>query len=366
MNTILWTILTALCSPFLFLEAMLRKRPERRNILIIQWAKLGDMVCTTPMFRAIRQAHPDWTVHLLCREQCLPVVSNNPFLDHVITHRGKRSALVRRLRRERYDVVINCLPVAFWSMLGLWCGAPDRINTFSCRHGHIVRWARLFNAVNVPFELRTRTFDHYLSLLSPLGIPAIPYALDFFPSSDDETKTALWMNEHHLVDRSFACFNVSAGNVIKEWPAEKFTQLANFAIDHLNLTVVLSTLDRERIERIRKLSAHPEKIIDGSSLTLGQMGALCKSTAAFVAVDTGPLFIAYAAGAPVVVIVGGSDPSQQIPPEGERVIHVLPPQGCEPWMFVAASPRGASVEQLRCIRETSVEAVARALKELCA
>ncbi|MBI2636164.1 glycosyltransferase family 9 protein [Candidatus Peregrinibacteria bacterium] len=363
MNTVLWALLTALCSPFLLTAAWLRKRPAKRKILIIQWAKLGDMVCTTPMFRAIKTSHPDWEVHLLCREQSAAVVKNNPFIDRVIVG-GARGKMITMLSRERYDAVVNCLPGAFFSMLGLWCGARDRINAFSRLHGRLVLAARILNTVNREYIIGTRTFDHYLSLLAPLGIPAIPYQLDFFPSAEDEAEAKRWTEEHGLKERSFVCFGVTAGNAVKEWPAEKFAELADLLIARCGLCVALSTLDRRRVEQIRKLSTHPEKLLDASSLTLGSLGAVCKLAAAFVSVDTGPMFMAHAVGTPIVVLIGGSDPREQIPPAGERVVHVAPPGGCEPWMHVTLSPRSATEAQLSCVRETGAESVAAAVETL--
>ncbi len=173
-----------------------------------------------------------------------------------------------------------------------------------------------------------------------------------------------WMEEHRLTDNSFVCFSVTAGNAVKEWPAEKFAALADLVIDRHGVSVILSTLDQTRVYEIQRLSHHPKKILDASTLTLGQLGALCTHTAAFVAVDTGPMYVAYAVGAPIVVLIGGSDPREQIPPTGERVIHVPPLDGCEPWMHVTLSPRVATEEQRRCVRGTSVDAVAEALRTL--
>lgn len=363
MNTIFWALLTALCSPFLFAAVWLRKRPAKRKLLIIQWAKLGDMICTTPMFRAIKTAHPDWEVHLLCREQSSVAVKNNPFIDKVLVG-GERRQIVTMLIRERYDAVINCLPGAFFSMLGLWCGARERINAFSRMHGRIVLAARIFNTANREYIIGTRTFDHYLSLLAPLGIPVIPYQLDFFTSAEGEAEAKRWAEDHELKERSFVCFGVTAGNAVKEWPAQKFAELADFLIERHSFSIALSTLDRRRVEQIRALSKHREKLLDASSLSLGAFGAICRLAAAFVSVDTGPMFIAHAVGAPIVVMIGGSDPREQIPTAGERVIHVAPPSGCEPWMHVTLSPRNATEEQLRCVRETSVESVAKAVEAL--
>lgn len=363
MNTIFWTLLTAVCSPFLFVWTLRPRLPHRKKILIIQWAKLGDMVATTPMFRAIKEAHPDWEVHLLCRSSSAVVVENNPYISRVFIG-GSRVEMVRELSRQGYDAVINCLPGAFFSLVGLWCGARHRINTFSHSHGHIIRWSRVFNTVNRQYCIGTSVFAHYMSLLAPLGIPAIPYKLDFFPSKDDQRRTGDWMHTSGLAEKSFVIFNVSAGNTIKEWPAEKFTELADFVIRQHGLSVVISTLDSGRVRQIQNAVQHPEKIVDGSTLTLGQFGELCSHAAAFVAVDTGPMFIAHAMGAPVAVLVGGSDVREQIPPAGDRVVHVLPPAGCEPWMHVTLSPKKATPEQLRCVQETPVQSVIEALERL--
>ncbi len=364
MNTVLWFLCTAVCSPWLFLRARLRSRTEPQKILIIQWAKLGDMVCTTPMFRAVKESLPDATVHLLCRPGSAVVVERNRFVDRVIPWSGRRSRLVRMLMRERYDAVVTCLPGAFWSMVGLWCGARHRINTPSEQHGHIVRWSRAFNTENIPYCIGTSVVGHYMALLRPLGVRPLPYRLEFFPSPEDRSSADRWMHERGLTERSFVLFNVSAGNAVKEWPAEKFAELADRVAETHGLSVVVSTLDQERMRGILCLCRHPERIIDASSLSLGQVACLCAKTAAFASVDTGPMFIAHAMGAPVAVIVGGSDIREQIPPAGERVVHVLPPPGCTPWMHVSRSPRTATGEQLRCVRDTPVEAVEAALGSL--
>jgi ADP-heptose:LPS heptosyltransferase len=364
MSTIFWTLLTALCSPFLFVWSLRpRNLNRRRKILIIQWAKLGDMVATTPMFRAIKESKPEWEVHVLCRKQSAVVLENNPFIDRVIVG-GKRSKMIQELSREGYDAVINCLPGAFFSLLGLWCGARHRINTFSTFHGHIIRWSRVFNAHNVEFKLGRSIFAHYMSLLEPLGIPSIPYRLDFFPSKEDQHVIGAWMHARGLNKQSFIIFNVSAGNTIKEWPLENFVALADQIIERHHLPVVISTLDQEKVRQIFSAVHDHSQIVDGSNLSLGEFGALCAHAAVFVAVDTGPTFIAHAMGAPVVVLVGGSDPREQIPPAGPKVIHVLPSPGCEPWMHVTLSPKKATPQQLRCVQETSVEAVKDALGQV--
>lgn len=145
---------------------------------------------------------------------------------------------------------------------------------------------------------------------------------------------------------------------------EKCTEFCDRVNEELGKDVVLSTLDAERVAAVRSFTHQLDRVHDGSMLTLGQLGALSRRAAAYVAVDTGPLFVAYASGAPVVALVGGSDPREQLPPVGSKVAHVMPPAGCEPWVFVSLTPREGTEEQLRCIRETSVESVLEGMKKV--
>lgn len=364
MKTIFWAALTVLLSPALLLLSVARPPALPRRVLVIQLGKLGDLLCTTGMFRALKEADPRTEVHVVCWGRFRDVFRCSPFVDHVHAYDSSRSALFWKLFSLRFSAVINCLPGALPSALGVWSAAPVRVSTSSSDHGVLVSLFHIFNTVNVPFITGTSTHDHYMKLLQPLGVPAIPRKIDFFPSAEDEKAAQKWLQNHHLTPHSFVCMNPSAGNTVKEWPAASFAELARRMIEQQGLSVILSTLDRKKVEEVTRLSRHPDRMIDGSALSLGQCAAVVSQAVVFIAVDTGPLYLADAVGAPLVVIVGGSHPAEQIPPPSDRVKHVLPPAGCEPWMFVSRSPRVATPEQQRSITGTSVEAVEQALGEI--
>lgn len=364
MRTLFWALLTILLSPVLWIISLIRHPVAPKRVLIIQLGKLGDVLCTTGMFRAVKAADPSIELHVLCWGRFREVLSGNPSVDHVHAYDGSRTALFWTLFHLRFSAVINCLPGALPSAVGLWSAAPVRVSTSSSGHGILVSLFRIFNNVNVPFITGTSTHAHYMKLLAPLGIPAILRKLEYFPSVNDQDAAMSWLKDHALSSKSFVCFNISAGNTVKEWPAASFAALADQVIEKHQLSVVLSTLDHQKVKAVMELSHHAEKMMDASSLTLGQCAAMMKNAAAFVAVDTGPLFLADAMGTPIAVIVGGSHPNEQIPPVSDRVRHVLPPAGSQPWMFVSKSPRVATAEQLKSITGTSVEAVERALGDM--
>lgn len=365
MSTVLWSIVSVLAYPFFRIWIALRPTPTVTKVLIIQLGKLGDVLCTTPMIRAIKQAHPAWQVHVLCLGKSSEALKNNPMVAgvHLMDVQGRRQ-LLSLLRREGFTWVINCMPGAFSSVIGLWALAPLRVNTVSNAHGILVRVLAICNGWNRTFRIRTSVFAHYLSLLEPLGVPAIARTIDFFPSSQDAAEVERWLSERGLSSKAFFCINLTAGNGVKEWPADRFAALADRIIETYGLPVVFSTLDLAVQERTKELMKHAASAHAAAGFTLGQSGELYRHAKAFVSVDTGPLYVAYAMRTPLVVILGPVHSAEQVPQESAIVAHVPPPAGCEPWVFVSLTPRTGTPDQLRCVRETSVDAVFAALQKV--
>src|SRR6266566_1553248 len=93
------------------------RRSDHRdmNILLVRLRLIGDVVFTTPAIRAIRRRYPDAKISYIVEEEAAPVVRGNPHVDEVIVAvspraRGRLRAdlgLIRRLRRERYDLAID-------------------------------------------------------------------------------------------------------------------------------------------------------------------------------------------------------------------------------------------------------------------
>ena len=55
----IYAILSFVLHPFIWLASRLVSKPKRLSVLVFQTAKIGDMVCTTPVFREIKREFPD-------------------------------------------------------------------------------------------------------------------------------------------------------------------------------------------------------------------------------------------------------------------------------------------------------------------
>lgn len=95
------------------------------NIIVIRRDNIGDLVCTTPMLRSLRQRNPSAWVGVLANRYNVAVLHRNPDVDEVFSyrkakHRGagesrwaiwlETAQLMWRLRRRGIDVAIVASP----------------------------------------------------------------------------------------------------------------------------------------------------------------------------------------------------------------------------------------------------------------
>lgn len=382
LTTFLWHIFTLLCVPWLLLVSIVRRKRHGgpRHVLVIQRAKIGDMVCTTPLFRALH-AHGD-RVTVLCLGRTAEVLQGNPCVADVVRYppaspgcprwpddseagrAATRAAWLRRyLLSHHFDVVISVLPGGTNAALGLWITAPLRIATRGRTTGLFERVFHLFHHRVIPYQRGTRTYEHYMALAEAAGAARVPYKHEIFLTEGERKEGGEWLRARGIgAGVPFIVFALSAGNKLKEWPFERFVAVARHAQKKWNMFIVFSSVDASVTQEAVRLFG-TDGALDAGGLELRKLTAVIAHARLFVSVDTGPLYIAHALGVPVVNIVGPVDPREQPPPPGPSVALVLPSMS-RPTSFVAETPRVSSAEQRRALEETTVEMVCEAVDRM--
>jgi len=67
-------VLTFLFLPFLLITILLKKK-DYNKILVIQTAKIGDLICTTPVFREIKKHYPQSFLSVLVIQRAKDVLN---------------------------------------------------------------------------------------------------------------------------------------------------------------------------------------------------------------------------------------------------------------------------------------------------
>jgi ADP-heptose:LPS heptosyltransferase len=130
-------LLTWLCWPWLAWRARAARATPVRRILLIQTAKIGDMLCATPVIAALRAAYPHAELTVLHDPITSRIIAQQPGLRRLAqparAFRGLagRRALLRLLRDGQYDTVLTLSPnLSFW-LAPFWAGAARRWSIFS-------------------------------------------------------------------------------------------------------------------------------------------------------------------------------------------------------------------------------------------
>src|SRR4029077_14347161 len=139
-----------------------------RKVLVIRLSSLGDVVLTVPVFKTLRQAWPDAQISALTKEAYADVLRGDSHIDQllILGHGESLVSLIRRVRREHFDVVIDLHANLRSRLVSFASGARQRVCYAKAALARrlYVRWRR-----PAP-ELQDHVLDPYLSTLRTLGL----------------------------------------------------------------------------------------------------------------------------------------------------------------------------------------------------
>jgi ADP-heptose:LPS heptosyltransferase len=292
--------------------------------------EIGDVVFTTPAIRALRQRFPDAYITYVVEPSAAPVVAGNPHLSSVIVARGRRGfagalddlALVRRIRSEQYDLVIDFHSGPRSSLIAWLSGTPRRIGYDVPGRGWMYttrvarpRAIRARHAVANQWDLLT-TLDIPAPdpVLSPAEMPAAPRAADAVSARLSALGVAR--------DDEVIVLHVSAGNPFRRWPGDAFASLIAMLVARhpRSRTIVVSgPSEREAAARViadaqASLGAADRgRVLPAQEFTLDELRALMDRAALYIGGDSGPLHIASTSTVPIVGIYGPTLPVRSEP-----------------------------------------------------
>ncbi len=208
---------------------------EPKRILFIRRDNIGDLVCTTPLFAALRARYPKAHIALLANTYCAPVVACNPDLDHIYVYaKAKhlpaaqrpraywaRVRLVQELRAARFDHVV--LAAASYYARGLefarWLPTA-RIIGFASESG-------IRRSLDIALRRDTQPrheVEDLFQLLEPLGVTDDP------PAARVVAEPARRAQVRSLIEAAFEsvaplAVHISARHPTNRWHADGYEAL---------------------------------------------------------------------------------------------------------------------------------------------
>jgi ADP-heptose:LPS heptosyltransferase len=297
---------------------------EPRNILVIHFGQLGDVVLGVPALRALRHRFATAKITIAVGKSCASVVKMATFFDEtiIVDRAGLRAGatlasiwkilqLVHHVRTQKFDFVIDLHSLSETNLLGFVSGAPRRL--YSNRENRSLDF--LANVTpKPPQEDKSRHItDRYLDVLTSLGVAGQPRFVLLEPhASDVHTVRALWQ-ANNLTARRTIGVHVGAGHPSRRWSLANFSDLVRQLSAHDDLQVVVFLGPEERHLHADIERSVPRSVTTLAHLTLTELAAAFAQLDVLVGNDSGPIHIGAVVGTPIVLIMDERAPTTFLP-----------------------------------------------------
>ncbi len=352
---------------------LIHNPPQR--ILLIRPDHLGDVLFSTPALHVLRTTWPAAHITALVGPWSAAILRHNRDIDTLTTlpfpgftrQAGPRPwhpyrllwHQARRLRSERFDLAIVLRFDHWWgAWLAQLAGIPWRV-------GYAVAECQPFLTQVVPYQAGRHEVEQNLTLIEAVtGLPiSSPARLHFSVTTTAQAWVHAWRAQTGLAGQPLVAIHPGAGAAVKLWPAAAWATVIDGVLAR-GLAVVLTGSAAEA-----GLAAEIAGLVTGQIHTLvgatdlDQLAALFQQCRLAVGLDSGPMHLAVAVGAPTVHLYGPVAAST-FGPWGDTVHHhVL----TSDWACVPCNRLDYPAAELPwhpCVRAISTQAVLRAIDEV--
>ena len=341
-----------------------------KNILVVRTDRIGDVVLTTPVFKALREHFPDTKISVLVAKSNVDLVKGNPYVDQIFyddrrqEHKGIFGfwRLVAQIRKQKFDAVLNFHTKKRTNLLCFLAGIPERFGYRNNKFGTLLN-----RPIKDERHLgRKHETQYCLDVLKELGIENAEPVL-FLPI---EEESAQWvgqvLGEKNTIGQKVFVFNPGASDSSRCWPWERFAELMTCLEKKYSARMVLvgGKAERPLGEKIIGQAAFPVINLIGKT-SVAQLVALLKKCDLLVSNDSGPVHVASAVATPVVSIITRNQPGinpERWKPLGSKSTYISVPPDSRP-VFLKAGQ--ADPKYLELIPVSEVLQAVDSIFKLC-
>jgi lipopolysaccharide heptosyltransferase I len=312
--------------------------PTPQRILIVRPSALGDVCRSVPVLASVRAALPDAHIAWLVQDDFAPAIEAHPAVNEVIAFPRNRLAgwwrspsraaelwrWLGELRRQRFEVVLDCQGLSRSGLITLISGADMRVGLRDAREFAWLCYNRRVPDRGTP--LPRHTVDQMLCVLEPLGVPALRDMRLYVSQSSVQW----WSDEIERLrmkepNAPYAVLAPGSRWPSKRWPIERFADLVEPLLKRgfARVVIIGSAGEREQVLPLLRRFGLPQgggdaygprdhhAVVDLVGRTsIGQTMAIVAGAGMVIANDSAPLHMAVGFDRPCVALFGPTDPEE--------------------------------------------------------
>lgn len=272
------------------------------KFLVIRFSSIGDIVLASPVLRCLKKQITTSEVHFLTKASFKIVTASNPYVDKFFYYDNNLGELIRRLKQEDYDYVID-LQSNFRS---------DKIKRALHKKACTVRKLDFEKLLLTKIGINIMPHRHItlrsLDTLKDFGVKNDGGGLDYFIPEEDMIKESDIPAAHHA---GYIAIVIGASYHTKKLPVHKLKELCA-GIDH-PIILLGGKEDREAGEMVA--SVDNTKIYNAcGKFNLNESADLVRRSKLVISHDTGLQYIASAFNKKTLAIWGSTSPKLDVEP----------------------------------------------------
>src|SRR2546421_66732 len=264
-----------------------------RNILVIDFGQLGDVVLSLPALAAVRQKFPRARVTVAVGGSAASVVEMAGVADEALAvdRVGLRDGpkhlsvwqigkLVLDVRRRKFDFIIDLHSLSETNLLGFLSGAHRRL--YARRPTRSLDYLANFQPPPPVEDRKKHAIDRYLDVLVPLGVGEVS-RVPRLPVGEEDSRAVVEIlrKAKAATDAPLVGIFPGAGHPSRRWPIENFAELAwRLERNDSVRTVVFAGPEERRLVRDAR-SKFPPSAVVLDRLTVRQLAAAAARLSAF-------------------------------------------------------------------------------------
>jgi len=338
-----------------------------KRILIVRTDRIGDVLLSTPVIKALRDNFPGAYIAMMVSPYAQDVVRDNPYLDEVIIfdkdsrHKGllRTYNFAMALKKKKFDAAIILHPTNRVHLVTFLAGIARRIG-YDRKLGFL-----LTDRIKHTKQLGQRhELEYSLDLVRYLGI--MPKDINpFMPirQESEEIVEGLFKENGITPQDKVIAIHPGASCISKIWPLERFAEVSDKLVEKygFKILIVAGQKDISLAHKVASIMKHNSINLAGKT-SVSQLASVLKRCRLLISNDSGPVHIASALGTPVVAIFGraqkGLSPLRW-GPRGikDRILHK--DVGC-----IKCLAHNCTKEFL-CLKAITVDEVLKAVDSIC-
>lgn len=298
------------------------------NILVLQTARMGDTLQTTPLLRNIRSKYPEANITVMIRPMSEAVVRANPDInDYIIYNEDPifgdlvsndsdkflnayraTEELILELQRRKFDRAYNVTHSTASALILKIAGIEDVVGA-SLSSDWIFNlkgpWTIYFFTSVLSRDYNDLNLCDIFKLYEPVqnSVEKLIYEVK---DEDEEYVRELFSKYSISPEDKVLCIQLGASEPVKRWPPEFFAKLAKLIHEKYKARFFLVGVSSEAELGYRFQKEMPGLAIPLFGKTnLSQLAGLLKHSTALLTNDTGTMHLAVAVGCPVLLVSVG-------------------------------------------------------------